>query len=218
MKPNFIIFTDGSVRQWKERGSSDKMTVAGYGVVIIDMTTQKYTSFGGPIRTTSIPFAEAWAAYRGLQFMNGICKKQVIKPKAVIISDNKGVVSTFTEYIPYCWDISDWKHWKRVDGSSVKNQEVFRSILTLMSDNGMRVKFAHINSHVKQENWEAISKKLNYAGITCSEHISKLFLDMNSLADKTASDITFNLKIAKGEDLVFEKKKLNWTRIGDREK
>lgn len=218
MKPNFIIFTDGSVRQWKKKGSSDMMTVAGYGVVIIDIATQKYTSFGGPIRTTSIPFAEAWAAYRGLQFMNGICKKQNIKPKVVIISDSKGFVSTFTEYIPYCWDLSDWKHWKRANGSSVKNQEVFRSILTLMDDNDMRVKFAHINSHLKKDNWEAISKKLQYADITCSEHISKLFLDMNALADRTASDITFKLKKAKDGELTTEKKKLNWTKIEDREK
>lgn len=185
MKVNFILFTDGSVRRFHK-----DQTVSAYGVVVLDCTTKRYTKFGGKLHTDSIVFAEAWAVYRGLQYIHTMCKRRSVKPTVLVVTDSKLNVSILTDYIPNHWDLSDWNHWKKKDGGKVKNQEVYQNILELIVDNGLTVRFMHIKSHLKMNEWHLIDSKAKTIGVDLKKSICKLFMKMNNLADETATELT----------------------------
>lgn len=185
MKVNFILFTDGSVRRFDQ-----SKIASAYGVVVLDCITKRYTTFGGNLDTDSIVFAEAWAVYRGLQYINKICKRRSAKPAVLVVTDSKLNVSILTDYIPNHWDLSDWDHWKKKDGGHVKNQEVYQNILELIMDNGLTVRFMHIKSHLKMNEWHLIDAKAKDIGVDLKKSICKLFMKMNNLADETATELT----------------------------
>ena len=185
MKVNFILFTDGSVRRFHK-----DQTVSAYGVVVLDCTTKRYTKFGGKLHTDSIVFAEAWAVYRGLQYIHTLCKRRSVKPTVLVVTDSKLNVSILTDYIPNHWDLSDWNHWKKKDGGKVKNQEVYQNILELIVDNGLTVRFMHIKSHLKMNEWHLIDSKAKTIGVDLKKSICKLFMKMNNLADEMATELT----------------------------
>lgn len=188
MKVNFILFTDGSVRHF------DGQTASAYGVVLLDCDAKRCTKFGGPLKSNSIVFAEAWAVYRGLQYINKICKYRSSKPNVLVVTDSKLNVSILTDYIPNQWDLSDWNHWKKKDGERVKNQEVYQNIMELIVDNNLKVRFMHIHSHLKINEWQLIQSKASSIGVDLKKDICKLFVQMNQLADETATEITQSKK------------------------
>lgn len=188
MKVNFIIFTDGSVRRF------DGKVASAYGVVVLDCRTKKYTQFGDRLKTNSIVYAEAWAVYRGLQYINRICHDATSKPTVLVVTDSKLNVSIFTEYIPHRWDLSNWGEWRKTDGSYVKNQDIYRDTVELIHDNHMFVKFLHINSHTSNIDWEMIRMKASDIGIDLKKGVCKMFVDMNQRADQLAAGITLEMK------------------------
>ena len=58
MNPGYIVFTDGSVRRWTDP-SGKSMDAGSYGVVALDLSTMKYTKFGGRLNCKSAAYAEA---------------------------------------------------------------------------------------------------------------------------------------------------------------
>lgn len=188
MEVNFIIFTDGSVRRF------DDKVAAAYGVVVLDYSTKTYTKFGDRLKTVSIVYAEAWAVYRGLQYINRICNKNSMKATVLVVTDSKLNVSIFTEYIPKRWDLSDWDNWRKTDGSYVKNQNIYRNIVELIHNNHMVVRFLHINSHKPDIEWKIVQKKAEDNGIHLKKGVCKVFMKLNTEADKIASGITQEMK------------------------
>lgn len=189
---NFILFTDGSVRRFKD--NDKRKTVSAYGVVVLDVLTKRYTTFSGSLGTDSIVYAEAWAIYRGLQFINKSCKKRMVKPTVLVVTDNKLNVSILSDYIPNLWDLSNWNCWRKRDGSKVKNQEVYQNIMELIIDNDLQVRFTHINSHLSSGDWKMIQNKLKDSGINLDKELCKIFVKMNNLADNLATGITLEQK------------------------
>lgn len=209
MKPNFIIFTDGSIRRIIDHDQQEEITAGSYGVVVLDTATMRYVEFGGRLKTASAIYAEAWAIYRGLQYVNGLCMRKNRKPKVLLVTDSKINTEVLTKYIRNSWDISDWKNWKKRDGTPVKNQELYRDIITLIGSNGIETKIVHINSHMTRDRIPELQTKLKSYGIATDVRTAELILDMNSRADAVASEITRD-EIKRIKSRYGSRKKLIW--------
>ena len=190
MKPDYILFPDGS-----QRRNQDKI-YSGYGMVILNTSTRKYTTFSGYLATNSVVFAEAWAIYQGLRFLEFKRRSGCLvskTPRVLVLSDSKLNMDIFNIYIPYAWDISDPHKWKKRDSSLVKNQELYRNILHMINDCGYNVKFAHINSHIRgnEKQLRKVQDKLKEKySVQVSYDVMELFSDMNDLADQAAKNET----------------------------
>jgi ribonuclease H len=189
MKPDYIIFTDASVKLVGE------LNYSAYAAVILNCDTLMYTTVSGPLANRSIVFCEGWAIYQGLRYLKKIQrdtnKKQL---KILIVTDSKLTVNTFTVWIKHSWDTSDWYDWKKSDHSSVQNQDLYRKIIGLLDSKKLKVRFVHINSHCKgnTKKEEAIFAKLGEDGVKLSKGTGKIFIEMNDLADQTAHSIVAN--------------------------
>lgn len=189
MKPDYIIFTDASVKLVGE------LNYSAYAAVILNCETLMYTTVSGPLANRSIVFCEGWAIYQGLRYLKKIQrdtgKKQL---KILIVTDSKLTVNTFTVWIKYSWDTSDWYDWKKSDHSSVQNQDLYRKVISLLDSKKLKVRFAHINSHCKgnKKKEEAIFAKLGESGVKLSKGAGRIFIEMNDLADQTAHSIVTN--------------------------
>ena len=210
MKPNYILFTDGSVRRWKDPITKEQLTAGSYGIVVLDIATMRYTEFGSRLKTSSSIYAEAWAMYRGLQYINGICVRRRVKASILLVTDNKINVEILTKYVKGSWDMSDWNHWKKSDKSPVKNQELYRDILTLIGSNNIQLKVVHINSHLPSGSAEVIQEKLRKFGVTVNVDTANLFQEMNERADKVATDITTSEMMHIKSEKYGSRKKLVW--------
>lgn len=199
MTPDFVIFTDGSVRRYP-----DQKVYSGYSVVVLNLQSKQYTGFCGALNTSSIVYAEAWAVYRGLQYINKICKPIGLKPSVLVVTDNKLNVTILSDYIFNTWDTSDWGRWKKTDGSLVKNQEVYRNIIKLINRGHMSVRYCHINSHLEESDWKRIRSKLLDIDIDANQGMCKLFIQMNQIADEMATEIT-----ASQHEMTFKHKKIH---------
>lgn len=197
MKPNFIIFTDGSVRKWYDGKEKTPKNCAAYGVVILNVSTMQYTKFGGELNTSSSAYAEAHAIYRGLQYTNGVCTKKDIDPEVLVITDNKLNVDILTNYIKHSWDLSNWSNWKKADGTPVKNQQTYRHILELIDSGNIMLRIVHMNSHQPLSYVSTLISKLKTDGVNIDEKTARLFVDMNAMADTVASNITRDIKNSK---------------------
>ena len=197
MKPDFILFTDGSLRRWKE-GDKTK-TTAAYAVAILNTATNQYTVFSGALlNSDSIAYIEAFALYKGITYLKAHAAK---KSRIAAVSDNKLLVSTFMEYIPSKWDLSDYEMWKKANGDPVKNQELLRDILNIIQNKKFQFRMVHINSHLTRDKAKETYRKLKEKGINCSVCDAELFIRMNHIVDEEASTITMNHKTKKESEI-----------------
>lgn len=213
MKPNYIIFTDGSVRKWETETRTHHC--GSYAVVVLDLATMRYTSFGGKLKTNSSVYTEVWAIYRGLQYLNRICKSKNQKSKALVISDSKIVVSSLTTYVSQCWNTSNWNKWMKSDGTPVKHQEIYRNILKLIAKNDMTIRIGHMNSHLKPTHNavnEAV-KQFRQSGINVSNETMLVFIKLNTKADEIAANITQLIRDKGDIDYLQMRNKLFWEPI-----
>lgn len=187
MKPDMILFPDGSLKMCNEK------RYAGYGSVILDPHKGKYITINGRLNSKSIVYCEGWAVYKSFIILERIRKRKKIKHlRVLVISDSKLTVQTFNEWILYAWDTSDWYNWKKNSGEAVKNQELYRSILNIITNGHYRVKFIHINSHSnkKKNAIDKIKSKLTQAKVTIDDQTLNAIIEMNRLADEAATAIT----------------------------
>lgn len=186
MKPDYIIFTDASVKLVQE------LNYSAYAAVILNCESLQYTTVSGPLANRSIVFCEGWAIYQGLRYLKKIQRDTGKKHlKVLIVTDSKLTVNTFTVWIKQSWDTSDWFDWKKSDHTSVQNQDLYRKVVDLLDSKKLKVRFVHINSHCKgnKEKEQAIFAKLGEDGVKLSKGAGEVFIAMNDLADHTAHDI-----------------------------
>lgn len=187
MKPDYILFTDGSAIIDKH----DKhRTYTAYSVVCLNTVTQKYVTLAGALTSRSIGYAEAWAIYQGLRYANHLRKDANLKKiKILVVSDSKLTIDAFTIWIPNkVWDTNDWMHWKKTDGSEVLNQDILRPIANILKNDHLNVRFTHINSHTTKRATDHIYSKFKADEINISKELIPVFVKMNSLADEAAHD------------------------------
>ena len=190
MKPDYIIFPDASQRRIRDK------VYSGYGTVILNVSTRKYTTISGYLASNSVVFAEAWAIYQGLRFLEYKKNSSQSEPfgnHVLVLSDSKLNIDTFNIYIPYAWDLSDPLNWKKRDHNLVKNQELYRCILHMTTECDYKVKFAHVNSHIRDNPKQLVKVqeklKKKYA-VQVSYDVMELISDMNDLADQAAKQET----------------------------
>lgn len=188
MVPDLILFPDGSLRK-----KGDKF-LAGYGVVVLNPSSNEYTTISGSLTKESVVYCEAFAIYQGLRYVEHIRKKHYKgkKMKVFVVSDSKLNIRAFTEWIPYAWDLSDWNNWKKSNKESVKNQEIYRAILKVLKNGKYTVRFVHMNSHTAKDNAakEKMRKSLKKAKIDLNDTTLDVFVKMNDLADEAAKSHT----------------------------
>lgn len=194
LRPDYIIFPDASVKR------SGTVCYSGYGTVILNTRTNKYVIISGELSKSSTVYCEAWAIFRGMQFVEYVRKKGQ-RLKILVVSDSKLNVTAFSEWIPHTWDLSDYTNWKKRDGSPVKNQKLYRMILKVINNGYYKFRIVHINSHSdkKSELRERIRKKMKSNKINISESTLSTFIQMNDLADKAANEAATNQKKCEGK-------------------
>ena len=188
--PEYIVFTDASLRRNKTR------SYCAFGVVVLNLKTLEYASFGAELGCRTVTFGEGWAVYRGIQAVCSIVDRKRKDPAQVlVVTDSKLTVKVLSEYIPFVWDTKDWENWKKVDGSPVKNQGLYRKIVALINDHPeIHSRIAHINSHQSHDDWEKIQSKLKKYGINTDPKTTRVFMNMNTLADSICQGITKKMR------------------------
>lgn len=188
-KPDYVLFTDASLRR-----DDDKVYTA-YAYAALNRRTLKFTVNADEMISSSIVYAEAYAIYQGLKFLNEKVSKG---SRVLVVTDSKLNVQIIEEYIPNNWDTTDWNHWTKKDGTPVKNQKLYRKILKEIKKNDMWVKLIHINSHLDSRDIEYVEFKLEMAGIKLKRSTIHVFMAMNAVVDEAASDITRRIKSGDG--------------------
>lgn len=186
----YIVFTDASRRKGR-----DGRPYCGYGVAVLNIETQQFIKFGGELSPRSVVFCEAWAIYRGLVKVAEIIKENPPKKgeqiQILVVTDSKLNVEILSKYIPYSWDLSDWNRWKKHDGSPVKNQDLYRRIVSFMETHPeIHARVTHMNSHLNDKEWLRIKKKLSSYGINVRKETAQMFMGMNAIVDRIAQETT----------------------------
>ena len=196
---DYIIFTDGSVL----RKTKHAQTHAGYGVVLYNVATHQYTTFGGELGTRTIAFAEAWAIHKGLAILASL----VSKPASILVlSDSKICVLSLTQYI-HAWLKSAGKDnvWYTADHHPVQNQVIYKLIQhTIKTHPKLTVQISHINSHLLDKEHGRIATKLAQAGFHVDEQTAKAIIKMNALADSVATKYSHQLEDAATKNHFFQ--------------
>ena len=182
LKPDYIIFPDGSVKL------SGKTSYSGYGIVVLDTKTNKYITLAGELSKGSVPYCEVWAAYRGLQYVEHVRKKHR-DLQVLVVSDSQVTVNSLSTWMKKSWDLSDPKDWKTSSGRSVANQKIYKNILKILSNKHYKVKFVHIRSHSdnKPHNIKTIAESFKKNGIEVDKDTLHVMLELNRLADMLAT-------------------------------
>lgn len=183
-RPDYMIFTDGSVRR------SGKISYAGYGCIVLDVKHQVYEMFSGSINSSSIVYCEAFAIYQGLRWIRRLLSRtDKHHVNVLLITDSKLNVQILTEWIPNKWDLSDYQNWKTSADKLVQNQALYRRILALLEDQKIKLGFLHINSHLKSniETVLQIQTKAEKSNVKLSESVTRLMIEMNRKVDELAT-------------------------------
>lgn len=181
-KPDYIIFTDGSVRRKYYR------QYAGYGVVLYNCDSKEYASFGGELGNRSVLFSEMYAIHRAV---STISDKIGLKRNAsvLILGDNKDALAEYRTCLyrvrssKYCHDdvYSGFQYGNLVE-ITVKN---------ILHHPNIGYKFAHINAHKDVDlsyDRELIRYKLKNAGYRINHTTAKAIIKMNDMADHIAKN------------------------------
>lgn len=178
MKPDYIIFTDGSAIRYKNE------FVLGYGAVLFNVKTQRFATMGGSTSNRTIIYAEGRAIYEGIRALSKIVKHSA---NVVIVTDSEITLKVFSEYIPNKWNLKDPDNWKKSDGSSVKNQDLYKLIYRKIKKSGFNIKFVHIRSHKIKSDADMIQKHMKQNSVTISLESAEFCIKMNNIADELAS-------------------------------
>lgn len=191
----YIIFTDASRRT----GFSNRQ-YCGYGVAVLNLETHNYITFGGELSDRSVVFCEAWAIYRGLVKVTELIDKDK-STRVLVVTDSKLNVDILSRWIPYAWDLSDWKHWRKSDGTLVKNQDLYRRIILFMKDHPeLRASITHMNSHLGDQDWPKVKKKLQMYRVNVERETAQMFMFMNGVVDQIAQNITTAMRDRENRD------------------
>ena len=177
----YIVFTDASYKIFDGRG------YCGYGVVIVNHETGNYTEFGGDLSDHTIVFGESWAILQGVRkVLDIISKSPDPSGKVLVVTDSKLCVNILTHYINR-WDLSNWDNWKTLKGKPVKNQEIYRKIVTLIQKYPeVRFRITHMHGHMGKKHENKIKEDLRSYGINPTDEAVDTFRRMNAKVDRIA--------------------------------
>lgn len=181
MKPDLIIFTDGSAQIGKPQ-------YGGYSCVFIDPKSEKFSVLYDNVSSDKIPYLELLAIYKAVYHSDRIRKERKLKHlNVVIISDHKNHINALNSWIWESWDTSD-EVWKKKNNETVKNQKLYKDILTILDKGKLTVRFAHMNSHMKVTDscLTMVRHEMEDLGINISYELAEAFIKFNQIADAYA--------------------------------
>ena len=191
---DYIVFTDASLKSSR----ITKREYCGYAVVLLNTATKEYTEFSGELGGMTSMYGEAFAVFKGMQKLVQITADEYDEKslQVLLVSDSKNVVETLNLYIPFLWDTSDPKYWRKVDGTRVKNQNLFRRILGIIQKHPeIKFRITHINSHKNTiTEWEKAQTRLSQYNIWVNKTTAQLFMEMNAKADELAQEVTKQMR------------------------
>lgn len=182
MEIDLIVFTDGSAQIHKPQ-------YGGYSCVFVDPRSLLFTVLYDNLNSDKIPYLELIAIYKAIYHANEIRKSRKMKTiNILIISDHKNHVMALNDWMWNTWDLSDYDNWKKKSGELVKNQDVFRDILDILSKGKVNMKIAHINSHLKPQKTdiEEFCLQMSESGVELTPHTAEAFIEFNQIADAYA--------------------------------
>lgn len=177
----YVVFTDASYKKTENRG------YCGYGVVIVNMQSNCYTSFGGDLSDHTIVFGESWAILKGVErTLELINQSSDPTGDILIVTDSKLCVNILTRLINM-WDTSDWENWKTMRGKPVKNQEIYRRIIrAIRKYPKIRFRITHMHGHIGHKYEDKIRKDLSKYGLNPTDETVSTFRKMNAKVDAIA--------------------------------
>ena len=183
MKPDLIIFTDGSAQL-------DKPQYGGYSCVFLDPVNFKFSILYDNIQSSKSPFLELYAIYMAVLYADKIrISRKMDHIRVVILSDHKNHVNALNKWIWNVWNISDPAHWiKAKNTEEVKNQTYYRKILDILDKGNITIKIIHMKSHIKKDmnNIDIMRSNLADQGLYVNLESTLAFMKFNSIADAYA--------------------------------
>ena len=201
MKPEFILFTDGSVEKHTPRGS------AGCGFVIVDVLKGEFSLFSEQVlahkdKILNSAFIEIVAVLYGIRKLKKIAPEG---SKILIVSDNLMVVNIFNHNLKHNWSLPKRKDWTDKRGYPVLGQKQLREIINICYDGRYKIRVIHIHSHtnrnitIPRKAIRQIQNDLEKYNVTGDSDVSdsfipELFIQFNRLADLCAKAGTKHTK------------------------
>lgn len=209
MKPEFMLFTDGSVEKHTPRGS------AGCGFVIVDAIKGEFSLFSEQVlahkeNIYNIAFVEILAILYGIRKIRKIAPKH---SKILIVSDNLTVVNIFNYNLTRNWSLPKRRDWTDKQGYTVIAQNQLREIIDICYEYRYKIRVIHIHSHtnrnitIPSNAIRKIQNDLEKYDVTGGPDvfdslIPELFIQFNRLADLCAKAGTKHTKTRyKGQKL-----------------
>ena len=184
---DYIIFTDGSMRR------CGNYHYAGYGAVLYNCSTRKYTTIGGELGDRPISFAEHYAILKSIGTLVEIIGN--VRCTVLVISDSKNCVMTYRDWIDGWIEKREGNIWCTLGGKPVSNQRIIKAVKAIMDTNpNITFRFAHINSHKSEKSMRDrahTSNKLEMFGVNSRRDSSRVVIHMNGIADKIAGHYSF---------------------------
>lgn len=180
IKPTYLAFTDGSHRcaENKEKG--------GWAYSILNMRSHRWTTAHGQVAQPTNIRAEHEAIYQALRCL----EKHVSDDKsAVLITDCKLAVQTYTELIRDIWDTKG-KIWYRSSANKkkeVKNQDLIKKSWEIIQRHPGKFHFVHMWSHVGNEKRKAeLASYLRNNHIILTLEDVQVIIKLNAMVDELA--------------------------------
>lgn len=178
MKPDYILFTDGSCIQDKHK----RLTCSAYAFLVVNNhlgTSTKSTSCAGGVDSFH---AELMAIAEGLKYIRTLVPAKS-RSTILVISDCK----TAVQYLRNPSVLKDrCKFDKSVRVRMRKNQEIYADLKSILKNKHMSMTYVHINSHLELREADMVVRKVNDVGFTISDRDAKSLIKFNRIVDKLA--------------------------------
>lgn len=191
MKPDYILFTDGS--SITEPGK--RMQYAAYAFLVINNHTKKSTKKADIIDSGDSARTEAFAIYYGLKYLNSLVKTGTSKT-VLVLSDSKYMISLIEKHL-LRWYNGEKIRTKATDRLNA-DKAMFRNLAKIMSGNKLDITFVHVKAHLTIGARGELQDRIKSAGYIVSKTTAANIIRFNRIVDKAAKTESKKLATACG--------------------
>ena len=186
MKPDYILFTDGSSITEKNK----VMQYAASSFLVINNHMQTCAKDAHHIGSGDSARAELFAICGGLKYIASRIKKGQNKT-VLVLSDSQYSINLIEKHL------LRWYEGKRVTDKAIARFEsdltMFKTLAKLMSKPNIRVTFIHIKSHMGDGGAGYIKRKFKDSGFNISRTVAFEMIMNNREVDRMAREETAKL-------------------------
>jgi len=193
MKPDYILFTDGSSITEKNK----VMQYAASAFLVINNHMKTCAKDAHSIGSGDSARAELFAICGGLKYIASRIKKGRTKT-VLVLSDSQYSINLIESHL------LRWYEGKKVTNKAEArfktDPSMFRTLAKLMSKPNMRVTFIHIKSHMGENGAGYIKRKFKDSGFNISNSVALGLIMNNREVDRMAKEETAKLSKQCGID------------------